>query len=700
MMRKLDRRPFWGTLLLAVTTCAGCFISFGTGTAAGAAVWPHMVSSAAPNPVGSGYWDVFQDGSVTANGGVSSYGDMSGKPLNKPIIDITPTADGRGYWLLAGDGGIFTFGDARFFGSTGATKLNKPVVGMASTADGGGYWLVASDGGIFSFGDAAFYGSTGNLHLNAPIVGMAATPNGGGYWLVGEDGGVFAFGNANFFGSDPQRGITTAAVGVVRSQSGGYTVILSNGQVADYQSSLTISTTTTPNTEQGRSYYFQLTANGGANPLSWKLEGGALPTGLSLSPSGLISGLASEPETTSFTIGVTDGTGTTTTKSFSVVVGAAPSTLSPGQTLEPGQSLWSGPNGYWAAMQSDGNFVIYNSSNGHEVWDSGTSVPGSRITMQGDGNLVIYDPAGTALWSSDTAGNYNVSATMQSDSDFVLYGPTSRPLWSSFGGLTGLSVSVLFTGQTLDSGQELLSPDGEYLLAMQSDGNLVEYHGGAALWSSSTSGSNHLAMQSDGNLVVYSSSGSAVWSSTTGGHSSGNYFLVVQEDSNVVVYSPSNGPLWSTNGGVVGGSSGGASVAQRIVSAAASQAGLPYCFDGGGPSGPSHGSGGSGCPGSTVGFDCTGLTIYAIYQATGTVLSHDGHQGEDGGTEISSQANLQPGDLVFFGGTYANFEHAGVYAGGGEFWDANDYNVPVQEHSLAWEEGGAGGLPFVGGERF
>jgi cell wall-associated NlpC family hydrolase len=65
---------------------------------------------------------------------------------------------------------------------------------------------------------------------------------------------------------------------------------------------------------------------------------------------------------------------------------------------------------------------------------------------------------------------------------------------------------------------------------------------------------------------------------------------------------------------------------EQIVAAAASQAGLPYCFDGGTISGPSHGTGGAGCGGSTVGFDCTGLTLYAVYQATGKVLSHDGHQ--------------------------------------------------------------------------
>jgi len=145
----------------------------------------------------------------------------------------------------------------------------------------------------------------------------------------------------------------------------------------------------------------------------------------------------------------------------------------------------------------------------------------------------------------------------------------------------------------------------------------------------------------------------------------------------------------------------GASQGQAIVNAAASQAGLQYCWDGGTPTGPTRGTSEPGtgriCGAGTLGFDCTGLTLYAVYQATGKVLSHDGHQATEGGQIISNPAELQPGDLVFFGGTLSNFEHAGVYAGNGQFWDANDWGVPVQLHTMAWEEAG---LPFVGGARY
>src|SRR5207244_8374684 len=113
-----------------------------------------------------------------------------GGTSNELFVDWVPPPNG--YWMVAADGGIFTFGTATFKGSTGDKPLNKPIVGMTPTPSGDGYWMVASDGGIFTFGDAEFFGSTGNLPLNRPIVGMAPTPTGRGYWLVASDGGLFA----------------------------------------------------------------------------------------------------------------------------------------------------------------------------------------------------------------------------------------------------------------------------------------------------------------------------------------------------------------------------------------------------------------------------------------------------------------------------------------------------------------------------
>jgi hypothetical protein len=159
---------------------------------------------------------------------------MGGKPLNKPIVAMSPTRSGRGYWLVAADGGIFAFGDAGFYGSTGGEKLNKPVVDMAITPSGRGYWMAATDGGIFSFGDAGFYGSTGSVDLAKRIHAMSPSASGKGYWMVAGDGGIFSFGDAGFYGS-AAGGVEKRVIDMAPSASGkGYYLTTSEGQVLNY----------------------------------------------------------------------------------------------------------------------------------------------------------------------------------------------------------------------------------------------------------------------------------------------------------------------------------------------------------------------------------------------------------------------------------------------------------------------------------
>ena len=182
-----------------------------------------------------GYYQVSSSGTVAHFGDAAFFGDLSGQPLNRPIVGMAQTGDNGGYWLAASDGGIFTFGDAPFLGSAGGLRLNKPIVGMAPTADGGGYWLVATDGGIFSYGDAQFYGSTGSLQLNKPIVGMATTPDGGGYWLVASDGGIFSYGDAQFYGSTGSLHLNKPIVGMASTPDGaGYWLVASDGGIFAY----------------------------------------------------------------------------------------------------------------------------------------------------------------------------------------------------------------------------------------------------------------------------------------------------------------------------------------------------------------------------------------------------------------------------------------------------------------------------------
>jgi hypothetical protein len=111
--------------------------------------------------------------------------------------------------------------------------------------------------------------------------------------------------------------------------------------------------------------------------------------------------------------------------------------------------------------------------------------------------------------------------------------------------------STLGPGESLFEGDSLLSPNGNYQLILQMDGNLVLYpinNGitGQHLWASGTSNQSggpqisHAIMQSaDGNFVIYDTSGNAPWCTGSVGE---NSHLVVQDDGNVVIYHP----IWST----------------------------------------------------------------------------------------------------------------------------------------------------------
>ncbi|WP_327097018.1 C40 family peptidase [Nocardia vinacea] len=95
---------------------------------------------------------------------------------------------------------------------------------------------------------------------------------------------------------------------------------------------------------------------------------------------------------------------------------------------------------------------------------------------------------------------------------------------------------------------------------------------------------------------------------------------------------------------------------QAVIAAALRWIGTPYVWGGGDSNGPTGG-----------GFDCSGLTLYAIYQASsGRIrLSHYTQAQQDHPTaQPVPFANRAPGDLIFFtapGGTDSH--HVGIYYG-------------------------------------
>ena len=94
------------------------------------------------------------------------------------------------------------------------------------------------------------------------------------------------------------------------------------------------------------------------------------------------------------------------------------------------------PNGqYRLYLQSDGNVVIYNTSNWSSIWSTRTN-SGVKFILQSDGNIVLYNQNNNPVWNSGTQGLTGTKLILQNDSNLVLYNNDSKTTsyWSSIGG--------------------------------------------------------------------------------------------------------------------------------------------------------------------------------------------------------------------------------------------------------------------------
>ncbi|PAE09581.1 peptidoglycan endopeptidase [Terribacillus saccharophilus] len=104
----------------------------------------------------------------------------------------------------------------------------------------------------------------------------------------------------------------------------------------------------------------------------------------------------------------------------------------------------------------------------------------------------------------------------------------------------------------------------------------------------------------------------------------------------------------------------------KLISVAKTQLGKPYVWGGA----------------TTAGFDCSGFIYYAFKNA-GYDISRTSAEGYFNRSYYVSSP--QPGDLIFFKGTYkAGISHMGIYLGGGQFIHADNDGVRITSTSNSY----------------
>lgn len=124
---------------------------------------------------------------------------------------------------------------------------------------------------------------------------------------------------------------------------------------------------------------------------------------------------------------------------------------------------------------------------------------------------------------------------------------------------------------------------------------------------------------------------------------------------------------------------------ETAIARAESQLGVPYAWGGGSALGPTPGLRDGGIADENgdfnkIGFDCSGLTMFA-YAGAGVALPHYSGYQYHHGTQIDA-ADIQRGDLIFYGP--GGREHVAIYLGDGMMIEAPNSGSVVQKAPVRW----------------
>jgi cell wall-associated NlpC family hydrolase len=129
------------------------------------------------------------------------------------------------------------------------------------------------------------------------------------------------------------------------------------------------------------------------------------------------------------------------------------------------------------------------------------------------------------------------------------------------------------------------------------------------------------------------------------------------------------------------------SFAESEIATAKQYLGTPYAWDGGGYLGPTQGqcvAGPAANDCNTIGFDCSGLVMRAVFVASGgrIRLPHSADAQTRGGTPVP-MSQLEPGDLISFTNPGEHVaHHIGIYLGDDQLLNAPESGATVRVDSL------------------
>ncbi|MBM7461019.1 cell wall-associated NlpC family hydrolase [Rhodococcus coprophilus] len=136
----------------------------------------------------------------------------------------------------------------------------------------------------------------------------------------------------------------------------------------------------------------------------------------------------------------------------------------------------------------------------------------------------------------------------------------------------------------------------------------------------------------------------------------------------------------------------GTAAVETVIDRGLSQIGVPYAWGGGDENGPSRGIRDGGVADTygdfgKVGFDCSGLMIYA-FAGIGISLPHYTGYQYTAGTQVPS-SEMRRGDMIFYGPNAS--QHVGLYLGDGTMLEAPQSGSHVMISPVRWD----GMTPYV-----